>query len=537
MVGCTLVSAMLVSAIDINKVKDMNRADSQELVKLRCATCADDLNELLVSVEQSVELLAQHATAYLGNEGEAEQTRIEHLKEACLTTANFIDNSVTVYFHYDPEHYDSTQDFLYIKDKSKNSYYRAYADNPALYAASGLDASWYYASAQTGEAKWLAPYDGAGIDGYAGVTLSSYTVPVYNNDHMFVGVLGMDFEMDGLIELTKNIKLYETGYAFLTDENGKLIYHPNEDFGIGGSGTELTELLKSGESMDELYRYKENGKGMELCYSVLRNGMRLAVTVPTAEVNAKVKQLMGENYILLAILMTASIMIIFCIVYSYIRPLIDLSEATNRIIEGNMSVKIDYRSRDEIGVLAENFRKMAEFLKEHIAYINKLAFFDAMTGMKNKAAYEMEVTELDKRIQDGTASFGIMVFDLNNLKATNDHLGHSAGDKLIKNAGRIIRGGFVHCQIYRIGGDEFAAVLDNDDLIRKGECIREMQKLNAEINNSLSDEEKVYIAYGFAGYDAKRDKSYSDVFARADRAMYEHKILMKQSDENGESHA
>lgn len=331
----------------------------------------------------------------------------------------------------------------------------------------------------------------------------------------------------------ENIKLYDSGYAFLVDTDMNVVYHPGLEFGKTLPAVEpelyrTVQQLKEGNFQEGLFEYTHEGEKKELYFSVLNNGMRLVVTVPAKEMYQSVHNMLGETYLLLAVVMIASSMIIFCLVYLNIRPLLLLDEATTQIIDGNMSVEINYYAEDEIGKLAENFRKMVAFLKEHISYINDLAYKDSMTGVRNKTAYENDLAKLHTRISQGFHEFGIAVFDLNNLKKVNDKLGHEAGDILIKNAAYVICKAFAHSPVYRIGGDEFVVLLENDDYRACDACVRQMKTTAEAMNETLPEEEKVHIAYGIARFDEQKDSEYSDAFRRADKMMYEEKARMKQ---------
>lgn len=91
----------------------------------------------------------------------------------------------------------------------------------------------------------------------------------------------------------------------------------------------------------------------------------------------------------------------------------------------------------------------------------KLSNTDQMTGLFNRRAYEVDLEEFGRKpIPD---SFTYVSFDLNGLKIVNDTFGHDAGDKLIKGAAECMHQAVgKYGRIYRIGGDEFAAIIFPD---------------------------------------------------------------------------
>ena len=61
------------------------------------------------------------------------------------------------------------------------------------------------------------------------------------------------------------------------------------------------------------------------------------------------------------------------------------------------------------------------------------------------------------------SGFALVILDVNDLKKVNDIQGHKAGDQYIRNACKLICGNFKRSPVFRIGGDEYAVVVDGDD--------------------------------------------------------------------------
>ena len=121
----------------------------------------------------------------------------------------------------------------------------------------------------------------------------------------------------------------------------------------------------------------------------------------------------------------------------------------------------------------------------------------------------------------------IVICDVNGLKSINDNIGHDEGNKLLVNACRLICRTFKRSPVFRIGGDEFVAILRNDDYANRKELIGGlMERMTAE-NYDPMDVNNVSFAVGAADFDPAIDHSCADVFKRADVVMYEHKKSIK----------
>ena len=148
---------------------------------------------------------------------------------------------------------------------------------------------------------------------------------------------------------------------------------------------------------------------------------------------------------------------------------------------------------------------------------------DSLTGVKNKNAFNESENIINEAIRsEGGENFAIAVFDINNLKEVNDKQGHSAGDELIKKGCRLICDVFAHSPVFRIGGDEFAALVRGSDYENLDELMQNFYLINLE-NKKSGD---VVVAAGAAKYQG--DRYVEDVFKRADAEMYENKKLLKK---------
>ena len=86
------------------------------------------------------------------------------------------------------------------------------------------------------------------------------------------------------------------------------------------------------------------------------------------------------------------------------------------------------------------------------------AQYDTLTGLKNQnnyyaALYELSLTEMK--------SFACIYIDVNGLHEINNHLGHKAGDAMLREVAQALRAHFDSAHIYRIGGDEFVVLCQN----------------------------------------------------------------------------
>ena len=116
------------------------------------------------------------------------------------------------------------------------------------------------------------------------------------------------------------------------------------------------------------------------------------------------------------------------------------------------------------------------------------------------------------------------VFDLNGLKLINDTQGHEAGDACIVEASRFICRQVRHSPVFRIGGDEFVAILENRDYENREQLLA---GFNRQTEENLREGREVVIACGLADYEPGADVGFHDVFSKADGQMYDRKRALK----------
>ncbi|MBR6486450.1 MAG: diguanylate cyclase [Lachnospiraceae bacterium] len=208
---------------------------------------------------------------------------------------------------------------------------------------------------------------------------------------------------------------------------------------------------------------------------------------------------------------------------------------------------IDINTGDEIQVLAESMKKMERDLneqieslfatrqelistREHAEILNEIANRDALTGIRNKRGYDVEVQRLNRNIATGFTDVAVIMVDMNDLKIVNDKYGHEVGDKVICNLCDTLCSLFKRSPVFRIGGDEFVVVAENQDFINLESNV---DKFCASIERSLKEKElepwqRVGAAIGYAVYDKDKDCGIEDTLNRADEMMLKNKREMKE---------
>ncbi|MTK11979.1 MAG: diguanylate cyclase [Clostridiaceae bacterium] len=156
--------------------------------------------------------------------------------------------------------------------------------------------------------------------------------------------------------------------------------------------------------------------------------------------------------------------------------------------------------------------------------LKKLGYHDNLTGLFNKNYFLKEVDLLNNIIN---ISVGIFVCDLDNLKYINDCLGHSMGDNVIKNTGKVLQSVFNSAHIIsRTGGDEFVVIVKNKSYLEVERLYNELQRAINQFNENNSHM-PIEISIGLA-YTQTSLNAIESTLDIADSNMYRNKKQRKQ---------
>jgi diguanylate cyclase (GGDEF)-like protein/PAS domain S-box-containing protein len=155
---------------------------------------------------------------------------------------------------------------------------------------------------------------------------------------------------------------------------------------------------------------------------------------------------------------------------------------------------------------------------------------DALTHLPNRRAFQARLQAATIRAMESGDQIGLLLIDLDHFKHVNDSLGHSAGDELLKSVAERLRGGLRNQDfVARIGGDEFAIVLENlqseESMLRVGGDLESLIRSPTRIAGRA-----VTAGASIGGALFPRNaESADDLFKNADTALY----ALKQSGRGG----
>ena len=519
LVVTTLLSAVFIRTTESHK--------SVRLLQMLCASGQRSLDYYFDSVQNSVTKVTTFAEEDLDSVNSEEElaAHIERIREYFCMTASKTKGVLTYYYRIDPSVSSEIKGFWYIDLNGQGFEEHEVTDITQYDVEDTSKLVWFTVPKHEGKPIWLPPYITDNLD----VRVISYDARVYWKGQ-FIGVIGIEVDYSTMAEEINSIRLYDNGYAFLGDADGNLFYHPHIDVADLSSGSEFEFPYREGDE-NKVIRYAYRGEKKEAVWCTLSNGLRLSVTVPVSETQGEWKGLILNISLGAVVVLIAASLFLMYYTRRITKPLEQLTAAAEQIERGNYDLDLIYDEDDELGRLTRSFKDLSGTMKAHITDLHGQVFIDALTKVKNKGALSNRLDEMQEAIDSGAQeqAFAIGVFDCDQLKLINDRYGHDKGDIYLKKAAHIICEVFKHSPVFRMGGDEFAVILENEDYMDRDALLEQFDKTAETVNEAAAEPwEEVHISKGFAVFAPSEDSAVTDVMQRADQLMYENKRERKK---------
>lgn len=261
--------------------------------------------------------------------------------------------------------------------------------------------NWFYEANQVHNPDRGHTWTDMYYDELQGQWMISSLMPIYDGDE-FVGIVGQDFTLQKMIEVTKRSYVGEAGILFFVDNLDNIVAHPDTEYLIGETA-ENDERLNLKTLPDEPLTHILQELPAEKHYAFTEeDNRRVVMSFPLESVDWRMVYIVDEDellqiadetnkqYILFFVFFTLFViaLLILVIHIRVVRPIKNFTDAAYEISKGNLDRKIDVRSNDEVGALAKAFETMRKEVKNSRDYLEQQV--DARTNELTKKVLELE---------------------------------------------------------------------------------------------------------------------------------------------------
>ena len=203
-------------------------------------------------------------------------------------------------------------------------------------------------------------------------------------------------------------------------------------------------------------------------------------------------------------------------------PILSLIKAMRQIKDARQyTTKVDHKADDETGELVDTFNQMIAEISYRDSALEKLAFFDPLTGLPNRQFFQRQFDEIIGRSSEVELTAALFLLDLDDFKQINDAFGHTAGDALLMNVAAILKKELTgNCKLARLGGDEFVIIAEN--VSSASEAQMTLAPFIAALYQPIKIlEHEIHVSTSVGVAMIPRDgKSSEELMRRADLALY-----------------
>lgn len=217
--------------------------------------------------------------------------------------------------------------------------------------------------------------------------------PIKDDNGNIIGVVGGTVNLDKITEIIGQEKLGKLGYAYMIDNKGIVMAHPNPDFILKEDFTkseskslvEVTNKMLNSDSGIEYYEFE--GKDKIGAYNHIKStGWSISMTADYDDIAESVASLKNKAIVngIICIVLIAGLM--YFLIERTTKPILSMADVTKEVAKGNLKVKVDVKSKDEIGLLGNNFNYMIENMTKLISEMNDMGMTVASTSQQMMAS-------------------------------------------------------------------------------------------------------------------------------------------------------
>ncbi len=213
-----------------------------------------------------------------------------------------------------------------------------------------------------GSPVWVGPY----LDEDGAQQMVTLSVPLYDIQQQFVGVISQDITIDALTEVILDLQLPgNEGYGFLIDDDGRTIAHPNlqnaalppDQSAETLPNTAVNEILATDTGVVEV----NGSEGVQTIAfaKIVNTDWHVGIAIPQHAVTAPAAEMQRSGLVVSVVVATLACVAALYLSRRIVHPLRQLVFGVKHFAEGDLTYQMDLQANNEVGELAKAFNTMA----------------------------------------------------------------------------------------------------------------------------------------------------------------------------------
>ena len=436
------LSVLLIGLLSIKNTNKLSDTEAEENMTLTSTIEAEKINSQILKIQQSVDTYAD--LVLKGMDFERFKTDADYVTDytnsildECYSFAEHTEGAITAYVRYNPEFTDPTSGIFLSRNTTSDPFDSIPPTDFSMFDPTDLThVGWYYIPVNNGAPIWMDPYLNENINVY----MVSYVVPIYK-DGVSVGIVGMDIDYNTLIKSVSEVKMYDSGKAFLLTSSGGVIYDSNVEVGqsistLGDGWADIAGKISSGEAEGDMIKFKAGKTVYRTSYKKLVNGMTLGLVAPQSEIYSVARSL--RFMLIILALIVIAVMIVFALfvgnsISGRIKKMVGIiDETANLHLEYNPELETMMMEHSELGKMANSVVNMRGMLHEIVENMQNVQHtitestddLDEIMAENNKMSESNSETtrQLAASMQETSATTENIVEKINEATASSEKI-------------------------------------------------------------------------------------------------------------------
>jgi diguanylate cyclase (GGDEF)-like protein len=449
---------------------------------------------------------------------------------------------------------------------------------------------WYKAAIAAKQAIWTPIYAGF----TRGTVFIAASQPLYNQSGTLLGAVGTDISLQEIQDFLVKNSVSASGGVFLIERSGMLVASSSQEKpfqltaekspqrvnvldsqtpSIRATAQSLLAQVKDFKSIQQPQKFyftqNHQGEFVKVFPFSMKRGIDwlIVIVVPESDVMAQIYAGTQTTVLLCLGALIAVIILNTFISRRLVKPIVEISQASQKIAQGDFDSRVHAPNIRELSTLASSFTQMSQELQQSRQQLEDysrsleqkvsdrtqsleqeiqrraaaetalqaanqalqdLVYIDALTQISNRRQFDERMVQEWKRLKREQLPLSLILCDVDYFKQYNDTYGHQAGDDCLYNIAQTLANAVRRPPdlAARYGGEEFVVLLPNTSLEGAKDVAKKIQThiLSLQLPHQKSAvSQYVTASFGVTSVIPTESITPEQLLLKADRALYQAK--------------